>query len=144
MIWNDSMTNISDYPYIIQWLNDYFIVLLFVITLILAVFKKFNVQFNSIKYLNYIRWTAIIYALISLLLFIMYCFDKATFGAVKSRMLDDYFLYYWLMLFCSILLPFTLLFKNIGSKGNYLLLVIFLMNIGWYMELFISLLIKMH
>lgn len=61
-----------------------------------------------------------------------------------NRAFGPYFWAYWIMFFFSALFPLLLLFKKLGDRLYFLLLVAILMNIGWLFESFVIHMSSLH
>ncbi len=93
-------------------------------------FKK---RFETKKVLNLIRWSIIIYAIITWgYLLVSNIIYSESFMFIKS-----YELTHWIMLSCALILPFTLFVKKLASNFLYILFVAIFMKIGFYLERFI-------
>jgi len=80
--------------------------MLLTLYLVQLIFKD---RFETKKALNLIRWFVIFYALISIIFTLI---SNSTLISI-GRATGPYLLTYWIMLFSSIILPFTLLIKII-------------------------------
>ncbi|MFN0188933.1 MAG: hypothetical protein ACKVQV_09545 [Bacteroidia bacterium] len=114
-----------------------------ILTLILVelVFKN---RFETKKALNLVRWTIIIYAIITgtiTILGIAIYLDDSTF---VNRATGPYKIAYWTMFLSSLILPFTLLVKKLATKFWYVLFVAFCMKIGNYFERFVIITTSLH
>lgn len=104
----------------------------------------FKTRFETKKVLNLIRWTIIVYAIItSTITFIGIALDPES-SAFINRATGPYKVAYWLMFLSALILPFTLLMKRLASKFWYVLLVAFLMKIGAYFERFVIITTSFH
>lgn len=114
-----------------------------ILTLILVelVFKN---RFKTKSIFNLIRWFIIYYTLVTCIYFILRLLLFTNDFDFINRATGPYQLTYWLMLFCSIILPFSLLYKKLAEKPFYLLLVAVLMKIGVYFEIYIILVTNFH
>ena len=114
-----------------------------ILTLILVklIFKN---RFETKKALNLLRWIIIFYTIAS----IIYYLIGITFFAEKftfiNRATGPYKLAYWLMLFSSTILPFTLLINKLSKRYLYVLFVAFCMKIGMFFERFTIIVTSMH
>ena len=114
-----------------------------ILTLILVklIFKN---RFETNKALNLIRWIIIIYTIAT----IIYSLIGITFLSEKFAFIDratgPYKFAYWLMLFSSTILPFTLLIKKLSKSFLYVLFVAFCMKIGMFFERFVIIITSLH
>jgi len=114
-----------------------------ILTLVLVelIFKN---RFETKKTLNLIRWTIIVYTIltwITTILGITLYSDDSTF---VNRATGPYKFAYWIMLFCALILPLTLLIKKLATKFWYVLLVAFCIKIGSYFERFVIITTSFH
>ncbi len=94
----------------------------------------FKDRFETKKVLHLIRWSIIVYTLITWLYLLIgnilypeeFTFFERGAGSYK-----------WIMLLSALILPFTLFIKKIASKFLYILFVAFFMKLGFYMEHFV-------
>jgi len=111
--------------------------MLLTLYLVQLIFKD---RFETKKALNIIRWFVIVYSLLS---------ATVTFLSVNTYLFIDratgpYLLAYWIMLFSSIILPFTLLIKKLGKRYFYLIFVVFCMKFGLFFERFVIIVTSIH
>ena len=115
--------------------------LLLSILLIELIFKN---RFETKQVINLVRWIIIGYTMLSMLYYLIgIIFSSNEFAFVK-RATGPYAFAYWIMLFGATIIPFSLLYKKLGTKPIYLLLVIFLMKIGFYFERFVIITTSFH
>lgn len=115
--------------------------IIFTLILVELVFKN---RFETKKTLNLVRWTIIIYAIITgtiTILGIAIYPDDSTF---VNRATGPYKIAYWTMFLSSLILPFTLLGKKLATKFWYVLFVAFCMKIGSYFERFVIITTSLH
>jgi len=55
----------------------------------------------------------------------------------KYRMFGDYKIFYWLMMFCNVLLPLSLFVKKLRRNIKYLFVLSLFVNVGMWLERFI-------
>ncbi|WP_378174297.1 hypothetical protein [Aquimarina sp. SS2-1] len=94
--------------------------------------------------MNFIRWSIVLYTIVSILHFIIAITFLPNEFAFINRAVGPYWAIYWIMLFSSSILPFTLLIKKIGSKPWYILLVAVCLKLGVYFERFVIILSGFH
>jgi hypothetical protein len=114
-----------------------------ILTLILVklIFKD---RFETKKGLNLIRWIIIVYTIASLIYYLIGIIlfpEKFTF---IDRATGPYKVAYWLMLFSSTVLPFSLLIKKLSKSFLYVLFVAFCMKIGIFFERFVIIVTSLH
>jgi len=108
---------------------------LFVTILTLILLKTITKnRFKITQALNLVRWIIIVYTLVGLVYFIFGFITNPDSMAFTNRATGPYKVMYWIVLFCALLLPFTLLFKKLASKPFYLLNIAILFKIGWFFE----------
>jgi len=111
--------------------------MLLTLYLVQLIFKD---RFETKKALNLIRWFVIFYALISIIFTLI---SNSTLISI-GRATGPYLLTYWIMLFSSIILPFTLLIKKLGKRYFYLIFVVFCMKFGLFFERFVIIVTSIH
>ncbi|MDZ4711175.1 MAG: hypothetical protein SGI89_02490 [bacterium] len=115
-----------------------------IILILILVELIFKSRFETRKVLNLIRWTIIVYAIITwtapLIGMTLYS-EESTF---INRATGPYKIAYWIMFLSALILPFTLLIKKLASKFWYVLLIAFCMKIGFYFERFVILTTSFH
>ncbi|MDP4844714.1 MAG: hypothetical protein NWR83_09630 [Salibacteraceae bacterium] len=105
------------------------------------IFKK---RFETRKVLTLTRWTIIGYALITWISYgveSIQNYDNSTF---VGRATVHYAFAYWLMLSCSLILPFTLLIEKLAFNFWYMILVAFGLKIGAFFEYFAIIVANLH
>ncbi len=107
-----------------------------VLTLIL-VEQLFKNRFETIKGLILVRWTIVLYTLIVILFSLIGMAMPHYPNTFTNRATGPYAWGYWIMVVSTSLLPFSLLYKKLGTNFLYVLLVAFFMKIGAYIELFV-------
>lgn len=130
---------------IIQFLDTNLVLCLLPIILTLFSIKLFfKNQFETQKALSFIRWFIILYTLISLIHWLAEMLIRPNQHVFMSRAIGPYKWSYILMLVGALVFPFTLLIKKLGSNFLYILLVAFVMRIGFYFERFVILTTSFH
>ncbi|MEP2936471.1 MAG: hypothetical protein ABJM06_11310 [Gilvibacter sp.] len=94
--------------------------------------------------LEIIRWIIIGYAAVALCYFLFGIMTNPDSYAIVNRAKGPYRLLYFLMTFCSLILPFSLLIKKLAAKPFYILIVALLIRIGWYLERFVIFVSSLH
>lgn len=94
--------------------------------------------------LNIIRWFVIGYSLVTVTVYLFGMILRPEEYAFVNRATGPYWFAYWLMLFCAVILPFTLFIKKLASKYLYVLLVMILMKSGSYFERFVIMVTSIH
>ncbi len=114
-----------------------------VLTLILVelIFKN---KFETKKTLNIVRWAILIYTIVSIFYFIGMVVIIPKEYTFINRLNGPYFLAYYFILFNTMVLPFTLNIKKLGTKFWYVLLVAFAIKIGTYYEKFVLMVTYLH
>lgn len=114
-----------------------------ILTLIL-VELFFKNRFETKKGLNVIRWTIIIYTLITLTFYLIGIVMNADEYAFINRATGSYAWAYWIIFLSASVLPFTLLVKKLGRNFWYVLFMAFCMKIGFYFEHFVIITTSFH
>jgi hypothetical protein len=114
-----------------------------ILTLILIELFLKN-RFETKKVLNLIRWIIIIYTIITWTFYLIGMALNPDKYAFINRATGPYAWAYWIMLLSSLILPFTLLAKELAAKFWYVLLVAFAMKIGMYFERFVIIVTSFH
>lgn len=104
----------------------------------------FKDKFQIKKAYEVIKWVLITYTVVNLIYFLLILIVTPEESAFLNRATGKYMFAYWFMLFSSIILPFSLLYKKIGIKPFYLLFVSIMIKIGWYFELFVIIIASHH
>ncbi|MFD2562259.1 hypothetical protein [Aquimarina rubra] len=94
--------------------------------------------------MNFIRWSIIVYTVVSIVHFIIGIVFFPNEFAFINRAVGSYWAMYWVMLFSSSILPFTLLIRKLESKPLYILLVAVCMKLGVYLERFVIIVTSFH
>ena len=103
-------------------------VLVFTVIFVL-IFKRVSVQNEiGITVLNWIKWIVIGYGLLKL---VVYVYELHLIGQFYS---DPY---YWGLFLIEVVVPLTLLITKFGKSILYLFLVLVIVNLGRYYELFV-------
>ena len=125
--------------------NLIFCLIPIILTLILVklIFKN---RFETKKVLNLIRWTIIIYTLITWTFYLigMVTTENPEEYAFLNRATGPYAWAYWIMFLSALILPLTLIIKKLASKFWYVLLVAFGMKSGMYFERFVIIVTSFH
>lgn len=133
------------YDKVIRLIDVNIIYCLFPLTLSLLLIETgFKNRFKTKEVLNLIRWIVIVYTIITLLYYIYRLIITPNQSAFFTRATGPYWMAYWLMLFCSTLLPLSLFFKKLAAKPAYLLLVSALIKLGVLMEFYTLTIISLH
>ncbi len=106
--------------------------------------RCFKNRFETKKTLYLIRWTILIYTIVT---FIFYFIEIAMHPeeyAFINRATGPYAFAYWIMLLSASILPLTLFNKKLASKFWYVLLVAFAMKSGMYFERFVIIVTSFH
>jgi hypothetical protein len=114
-----------------------------ILTLILIelIFKN---RFETKKTLNLIRWTTIVYAIITWAITIIGIANYSEDSTFVNRAAGPYKIAYWTMFFSTLIFPFTLLVKKLATKFWYVLLVAFFLRIGSYFERLVIITTSLH
>lgn len=94
--------------------------------------------------LNLIRWTIIVYAIITWTMTILTIVIYPDDSAFINRVTGPYKIAYWTMFLSALILPFTLLVKKLATKFWYVLFVAFCMKIESYFERFVIITTSLH
>lgn len=97
----------------------------------------FKNRFETRKALNVIRWTIISYTIVTFSIYLIGMVTNPDGHAFINRATGPYAVAYWIMLLGALVLPLTLLHKNLASKFWYVLFVAFGMKSGMYFERFV-------
>ncbi len=114
-----------------------------ILTLIFAelLFKN---RFETKKALHLIRWTIIIYTVITILAYLIGMTLYPDKYAFIDRATGPYAWAYWIMFISALILPFTLLINKLASRFGYVLLIAFAMKIGMYFEYLVIMVTSFH
>ena len=104
----------------------------------------FKNRFETKKVLNLIRWTIIIYTIITFTFYLIGMAMNPNEHAFINRATGPYAIAYWIMFFGALILPLTLFIKKLASKFWYVLLVAFGMKSGMYFERFVIITTSFH
>ena len=94
-------------------------------------------RFETKKVLYLIRWTIIIYTIVTFTFYLIGMSLNPNQHALINRATGPYAWAYWIMFLSALILPLTLFLKKLASKFWYILLVSFGMKSGMYFERFI-------
>jgi len=114
-----------------------------ILTIILAELF-FKNQFETKKAINLICWKIISYTIITLIFFLIGIVAKGDEYNFISRAKGKYKITYLLSLSFALILPFTLVIKKLRQKFGYVLLIAFLMKIGFYFERYVIIVTSLH
>lgn len=112
--------------------NAFFI---FLIVSIISIFKKNLIELPFLKIISYILIT------IGILNFILFLIN---FDSYTNRAFGVYWVSFWLMILFHSLLPLILLLPKIQNKIISYLIVLFLMQMGRFFEIFVILTTSFH
>ena len=115
------------------------------IPLVLTLFlvnSIFQNRFETKKSLSLVRWIMVGYTLLTWIVTINGQAHPAPHVVFNERVTGQYRWVYLSMLFCTLILPFSLLIKKLASNFLYVLLVTFCLKIGFYVELFMILITR--
>lgn len=114
-----------------------------ILTLILCeVF--FKNRFEIKNTLNLVSWIIIIYTItIGVFYLIGIALNLKEYSFI-NQVTESYTITHWIIILSTLILPFTLLIKNLASKFWYVLLVAFAMKIGAYFERFVIIVTSYH
>lgn len=133
------------YKRIIEIVDANLIHCLIPIILILMLVKLiFKNRFETKKVLNLIRWTIIIYTIVTFTFYLIGIAINPDEHAFINRATGPYAWAYWIMLLSALILPLTLFIKKLASKFWYVLLVAFGMKSGMYFERFVIITTSFH
>ncbi|WP_089119550.1 hypothetical protein [Cellulophaga lytica] len=123
--------------------NLIFCLIPIILTLIFVelIFKN---RFETRKTLNLIRWTIIIYTLVTFALYLIGMAMNPDEYAFINRATGPYAWAYWIMFLGALILPLTLFIKKLASKFWYVALVAFGMKSGMYFERFVIIVTSFH
>jgi hypothetical protein len=99
----------------------------------------FKNRFETKKALNVFRVVIISYVIITWVTIFMELAFYPEESIFRRHTSGPYKITYWIMLFCALILPFTVLIKRVASKFGYVLLIAISMKIGFYFERFVIL-----
>ncbi|CAM3479708.1 hypothetical protein FLLO111716_13375 [Flavobacterium longum] len=111
---------------------------------LLLIERIFKNRFRTKQVIALVRWMVIGYTVVSTLFFIAGMIVSPDEFAFTHRATGRYAFAYWLMLICATAFPLTLLHRKLGRKPFYILLVVFLMKIGFYFERFVIITTSLH
>lgn len=114
-----------------------------ILTLMLTelIFKN---RFETKKVLNLLRWTIIVYTIVTSTFYLIGMALKPDEHAFINRATGPYAWAYWIMFFGALILPLSLFIKKLASKFWYVLLVAFGMKSGMYFERFVIITTSFH
>lgn len=134
------------YKRIIEIVDANLIYCLIPMILILVLVKRlFKNRFETQKALNLIRWTIIIYSIITFSFFLIEMTIYPEKSAFIHRAHGSYASVYWIIYFLGpLILPLTLFIQKLASKFWYVLIVAFGLKSGIYFERFVILTTRFH
>lgn len=133
------------YDYIISIIDNYVVFCLFPCILTLWMLRlAFGNKPLLKKALDVVRWFIIGYTVVTVLHFINGMIFMPEEYAFTKRATGPYWFFYWFMLICAAVLPFTLLVKKLASNYLYVLMIAILMKIGFYFERFVIIATTIH
>lgn len=115
-----------------------------IILILMIVELIFKNRFETKKVLNLIRWTIIIYSIITFTFYLIGIAVNPEEYAFINRATGPYAWAYWIMFLGALILPLTLFIKKLASKFWYVLLVAFGMKSGMYFERFVIITTSFH
>ena len=115
--------------------------MIILLKLIEIIFKN---RFATRKVLALISWFIIVCTAISLLYFFISLFFDPQESAIVNRATGPYRFAFWIMFLSATVLPFSLLNRKLASSFWYILLVVFAMKIGFFMERFVLITTGFH
>ena len=118
-----------------------FIPIILTLIIVELIFKN---RFETKKVLNVIRWTIIIYTIVTFIVYIIGMTINPDEYAFINRATGPYAWAYWIMFFGALILPLTLFIRKLASKFWYVLLVAFGMKSGMYFERFVIIVTSFH
>ena len=101
-------------------------------------------RFETKKALNLVRWTIIIYTIVTFVFYLIGMVINPDKYAFINRANGPYAWAYWLMFLSALILPLTLFIKKLASKFWYVLLIAFGMKSGMYFERFVIITTSFH
>ncbi len=104
----------------------------------------FKNRFQTKKALNLIRWTILIYWVVTFIFSSIGMAINPDEYAFTSRATGVYAWAYWVMFLSVLILPLTLFLEKLASKFWYVLLVAFGIKIGTYFERYVIIITSLH
>jgi hypothetical protein len=133
------------YKRIIEIIDANLIYCLIPIILTLIVVELiFKNRFSTQKTLNLIRWTILIYTIVSLVFFLIELATNPSGNPEIHRTTGNYGAAHWVMLLGALVLPLTLFSRKLASNFWYVLLIAFGMKSGTYFERFVLITTHIH
>ncbi|EWH08610.1 polysulfide reductase NrfD [Cellulophaga geojensis KL-A] len=115
--------------------------IILILMLVEVIFKK---RFETKKALNLIRWTIIIYTIVTFTFYLIEIAINPDEHAFINRATGPYWWAYWIMLLSALFLPLTLFIEKLALKFWYVLLVALGMKSGMYFERFVIITTSFH
>lgn len=84
-----------------------------------------------------VKWLIVVYAGLNITYYLLVYFSPGVMDSFWERAAGPYSFAWYLMYLPNTVLPLLLLFKNIGRNKYVLLILSFLMNIGWMFDSFV-------
>lgn len=104
----------------------------------------FQNRFETKKALNVVRWTILLYALVTWTVTLIGIIRNPEETAFLNRAVGPYATAYWIMLLLALVVPLTLFSKRLGTTFWYLLIAAFCLKFGTYFERFVLLVTSFH
>ena len=114
--------------------------------IIIIVRLLFRSSIDTIYAVKIIKWIIITYcglATIGLLINFIFPYDNESLNFI-NRATGPYYWAYLSMLISNSILPFLLFFKKLGKNIYFILLISFLINIGFWFERFVIIVTSLH
>ena len=115
-----------------------------IILILMLVELIFKNRFETKKVLSLIRWTIIVYTIVTFIFYLIGMAMNPDEHAFINRATGPYAWAYWTMFFGALILPITLFIKKLASKFWYVLLVAFGMKCGMYFERLVIITTSFH
>jgi hypothetical protein len=116
------------------------------VLIIIIVRLLFKSSIDTIYAVKIIKWIILIHcglATICMLINFIFPYDNQYLNYI-NRATGPYYWAYIIMLISSSILPFFLLFKKPEKNIYFILLISFLINIGWWFERFVIIVTSLH
>ena len=126
---------------LLSFFQSYFINQTFLITLLIITLNNVNKSIEIKNPIQVIRYVLIIAGLIALIQFVYYLFfelaSKESMLYFIKRATAPYRYFYISSLAYSIIIPFFLILKKFGTNKHFILIVSFLISLGYWYERFV-------
>lgn len=116
----------------------------FITLFLILIHFIFPNRFQTRRFLEILRWTVIIYAGFLLMGLIIDLLFLENIEKSLIRASSPYGLIYITLIFCSTVLPFSLLYKPISKNYFAVLLVTILLNLSLYFEMYVIIITSLH